>query len=375
MRIAIDLTSLADNFSGIERYALNIALELLRQDEKNQYDLIFKNQIFPSFDCYREAAYADRIFFHVLKGSNKLIFNQWTLPVYMRKMKADWYLFLAFPIPVMLHKKNMITTIHDLACWDCPGTMKKHMEWYFKLSHITQARKSRYILTISEFSKERIQKVLRVPDKKIRIIYCGLSENFLHPQKLDLEVIREKYHLPEDYLLCLSTLEPRKNMQLLLKVYESLYREGKIRRPLALAGRKGWKIEQMLTEIQEHGEIPVTVTGFIEDEDLPAIYKMAKCFVFPSIYEGFGIPPLEAMAMGVPVISSDSSCLPEILGDGAIYFRDQDEEDLKRKILELENGTIDIQEKKQQSMERCRTFVYAQEVKKLRETIDWQVHS
>ena len=217
--------------------------------------------------------------------------------------------------------------------------------------------------------------MLRVPDKKIRIIYCGLSENFLHPQKLDLEVIREKYHLPEDYLLCLSTLEPRKNMQLLLKVYESLYREGKIRRPLALAGRKGWKIEQMLTEIQEHGEIPVTVTGFIEDEDLPAIYKMAKCFVFPSIYEGFGIPPLEAMAMGVPVISSDSSCLPEILGDGAIYFRDQDEEDLKRKILELENGTIDIQEKKQQSMERCRTFVYAQEVKKLRETIDWQVHS
>ena len=79
--------------------------------------------------------------------------------------------------------------------------------------------------------------------------------------------------------------------------------------------------------------------------------------------------------MGVPVISSDSSCLPEILGDGAIYFRDQDEEDLKRKILELENGTIDIREKKQQSMERCRTFVYAQEVIKLRETIDWQVHS
>ena len=242
MKIAIDLTSLADNFSGIERYALNIALELLKQDEKNQYDLIFKNQIFPSFDCYREAAYADRIFFHVLRGGNKLIFNQWTLPVYMRKMKADWYLFLAFPIPVMLHKKNMITTIHDLACWDCPGTMKKHMEWYFKLSHITQARKARYILTISEFSKERIQKVLRVPDKKIRIIYCGLSENFLHPQKLDLEVIREKYHLPEDYLLCMSTLEPRKNMQLLLKAYESLYREGKIRRPLVLAGRKGWKI-------------------------------------------------------------------------------------------------------------------------------------
>lgn len=372
MRIAIDLTSLADNFSGIERYALNITLELLKQVDKNQYDLIFKNQIFPAFASYKEKKWEGRICFHVLKGSNKLLFNQWTLPRYMQKMKADWYLFLAFPIPIMLHKKNMITTIHDLACWDCPGTMKKHMEWYFKLSHITQARKARYILTISEFSQKRIQSILKVPEKSIRIIYCGLSENFLKPQRTDTEVIRSKYHLPEEYLLCLSTLEPRKNMQLLLHAYESLYLAGKITSPLVLAGRKGWKIEQMLEEIRKHGDIPVTVTGFIEDEDLPAIYQMAKCFVFPSIYEGFGIPPLEAMAMGVPVLSSDSSCLPEILGDGAIYFKDQDEEDLKRKLLEIEQGTVDLSEKRQKAGERCKAFVYAKEVKKLRETIDWR---
>lgn len=134
-----------------------------------------------------------------------------------------------------------------------------------------------------------------------------------------------------------------------------------------LAGRKGWKIEQMLTEIQKHGEIPVTVTGFIEDEDLPAIYKMAKCFVFPSIYEGFGIPPLEAMAMGVPVISSDSSCLPEILGDGAIYFRGQDEEDLKRKILEIEKSKDMFNKDIPYQVKKYNYTIESQKVRKLYE--------
>lgn len=336
MKLVIDLTALNDNFSGIERYALNMALELLKKNENDFFELVFKNEVFPDFLPWKDDK---RVQFHVLPGCKKLLFNQWRLPRYLNKMKADFFLFFAFPMPVFLNKRHVLGTIHDLGCWDCPETMKKQMVWYFRLSNWWMSRWAEKIVTISEFSKSRIQEILKVPDKKILIAYCGLSENFQEKCELTQvqeEQIREKYHLPEEYYLCLSTLEPRKNMMLLLNVYLELYKQGLIKTKLVLAGRKGWKIDELLEEADAEKDGQVIVTGFIEDRDLPAVYSLAKCFVFPSIYEGFGIPPLEAMAQGVPVISSNASSLPEVLGNAAVYFRSGDAEELKEKIVDFE---------------------------------------
>lgn len=342
MRITIDLTSLADNFSGIERYAMNIARELIKLDkeEKHTFILLFKRQVHPAFQKYIGQKNVE---YKVYGGDNKLLFAQLLLPFHLYRLKADIFLFLAFQSPLLFFHKGIYNTVHDLTCWDCPETMKKHMEWYFKLSIRNALRVSRKIITISEFTKKRIVDKFHYDKNRIILAYCGIDNVFMDyagGQKIPLSKeetdkrleIRHKYHLPEQYLLCLATLEPRKNLPFLVQAYVELLEEGSIKIPLVLAGRKGWKMDEFLGRIEAGYRRNIIVTGFIEDRDLPYVYHMADCFIFPSIYEGFGMPPLEAMTVGTMTISSDSTSLPEVLGNAAAYFRLGDKQELKEKI-------------------------------------------
>lgn len=328
MRILIDLTSLADNFSGIERFAMNMALNLLENHE-NRYVLVFKNDVHKGFLEATRQAHVETV---VLRGNNKLLFNQLRLPLGLYRQKADVYFFPAFPEPVAFFRKRVVTTIHDLGCWDCGETMTALSKWYFRLSYRKSMACSHKIITVSNFSKGRIMALGRVPGEKIHVVYNGVSDAFFSGKAPD-EAQRQKYHLPDDYLLCLATLEPRKNLQLLVKAYEALTLEGRELPTLVLAGRKGWKMDDLLENISPKVVEKICFTGFIDDEDLPAIYAGAKLFVFPSRYEGFGIPPLEAMAAGCPVLSSDAASLPEVLGDVASYFESGDVQSLKSALL------------------------------------------
>lgn len=327
MKILIDLTSLADNFSGIERFAACLSLEMIGH-ETNRYILVFKEQVHPLFRDVAERPHIETV---ILGRCNKLLFNQLRLPLAVSRYKADAYLFMAFPVPVLLFKKNMISTIHDICCWDCPETMNAVSKWYFRISHRIAMKKCSKILTISEFSRRRIVERLGYPAEKLPIIYCGIDPKFF--AVADMAAAAEKYRLPEKYILSLSTLEPRKNLQLLVKAYEGLILEGHDLPPLVLAGRKGWKMDGLLEGIDPAVVAKLHFTGFIDDEDLPAIYAGARLFVFPSKYEGFGIPPLEAMAAGCPVLSSDAASLPEVLGDAASYFVSEDMDSLKAALL------------------------------------------
>lgn len=331
MKILIDLTSLADNFSGIERYAACLSEEMIQNCDYN-FILIFKNQIHPLFEKYKNLK---RIEIKVIPGCRKLIFNQIRLPIEIYKYKADVYLFLAFPVPVFLFKKNMISTIHDICCWDCPETMNGLSNWYFRISHIIAMKKCKAIITISEFSKKRIVERLGYPENNIWIIYCGIDKKFLdyHNKEINYSVIKEKYHLPDEYILSLSTLEPRKNIRFLVEAYSQLVDEGSLDIPLVLAGRKGWKMDNLLEQVSDKTKQKISFTDFIDDADLAAVYGNASLFVFPSMYEGFGMPPLEALACGTRVLSSDTSSLPEVLGDSASYFKNQEQSDFKEKLL------------------------------------------
>ena len=334
MKICIDLTSLADNLSGIERYAACLSLELIKYIE-NEYILLFKDEVHPLF---RQYAWKKNISFEVIKSCNKLIFNQIKLPFRIHKIRADWYLFLAFPVPILTFKKNMVSTIHDICCWDCPETMNGMSKWYFRISHRIAIKKCKAIMTISEFSKRRIHEKLKYPNEKIWLIYCGIDQNDfkVHPERL--VSIREKYGLPDEYILSLSTLEPRKNIQLLIRAYGLLLSSNKERLPkLVLAGRKGWKMDEFLQSIDSIIKQNIIFTGFVDDDDLPDVYGNACLFVFPSLYEGFGMPPLEAMACGTPVLSSDSTSLPEVLGNAANYFKSENEESLYNELKKICN--------------------------------------
>lgn len=337
MKIAVDLTSLDDNLSGLERYAMNIVRELVLIDQRNQYLLFFKNNVCPQLTDLLEYKHVN---VRVLKGSHKLIFNQLTLPFSLYKEKeVDKYIFPAFPCPILFQKKGIITLIADMVCFDCPETMKKKAQLFFRVSTDHSWKVSETIITISEFSRERILArygTSEANDEKIILAYCGISDMFCNASpktEKERQKIREKYQLPERYCLCLSTLEPRKNLPLLLDAYTKAAKEGVKLPPLVLAGRKGWLIDKLLERAGKEADIDVIVTGFVEDEDLPELYRMAEVFVFPSMYEGFGMPPLEALSVGTRVLSSDAASLPEVLGEDAVYFQNGNVNDLKEKLV------------------------------------------
>lgn len=342
MKILIDLTALADNFSGIERYAACIAYEMIKQSEA-EYILLFKEEVHPLFSEIVGMRNVESI---ILARCNKLLFNQIRLPLAIHKLQADWYLFLAFPVPVLTFKKNVISTIHDICCWDCPETMNGLSKWYFRISHRIAMWKCKKIVTISEFSKKRIIERLRYPESNILLVYCGIGEQFSDSADLEknYESVKTKYQLPNRYILSLSTLEPRKNVRLLIEAYQYMYKEQKIDIPIVLAGRKGWKMDALLEGLDADVRDNIYITGFVEDVDLPYIYRNAECFVFPSMYEGFGIPPLEAIACGVPVLSSDAASLPEVLGDAALYFENGNMNDLQRALNRVVTMSIDEKE-------------------------------
>lgn len=361
MKYLFDLTALADNFSGIERFALCISSEFIRQFPENEYILMFKEQI---HEAYQEIAAQENVKCVVLPRKNKLLFNQILLPMSLYRQKADAYVFLAFPDPLLFFSRKVYTAIHDTCCWDCGETMATMSKWYFRISQLHSMRFCRKIITISEFSKGRIKAIGRISGQKIAILYCGIGGQFT-PKRSE-HLTRERYGLPQEYLLTLSTLEPRKNLTLLLDVYAQLIEEGKTLPPLVLAGRKGWKMKNLLDNYSQRVKDSLIFTGFIEDEDLPAVYCGAKWFIFPTKYEGFGIPPLEAMACGTPVISSDATSLPEVLGDAAMYFESEDPESLKKCILDaLSLSDTDYQSRIAPGVDRAAAFNWAKEARKL----------
>lgn len=329
MKVCIDLTSLADNFSGIERFAACLAREMI-EDESIEFILLFKNNIHPMFANTKR-----NVEIVIIPGCRKLWFNQVRLPRTIYQIDADFYLFLAFPVPVLLFKKNMISAIHDICCWDCPETMNGLSKWYFRISHKIAIKKCKAIITISEFSKQRIVDKLKFDENKIWLVYCGVDEKFINYKKAETRdlLVREKYNLPKEYILSLSTLEPRKNLGLLIEAYTQLVINENFDIPLVLAGRKGWKMDEILSTIDIDVRNRILITGFIDDDDLPVVYGNAKLFVFPSLYEGFGMPPLEALACGVRVLSSNSTSLQEVLGEYADYFESNNICELKGKIL------------------------------------------
>lgn len=331
--IAIDLTSLDDNFSGIERFAMSITKEIIKHRD-NKYILIFKKKIHKEF-----ANNLEGIDVSIINGKNKLIFNQLLLPLKLLTIKADYYIFPAFPAPFLFFNKKSIIAIHDVSCWDCPSSNKKHMTLYFKILYRKAALNNKRILTVSEFSKQRITSILKVNPRNILVTYNGLSDQFNNSDVCLNQVneVKKKYNIPDNYLLCLSTLEPRKNIRLLVDAYIEMLEEKSVREDLVLAGRKGWLTDDLLIGLEEWKREKIHFTGFIDDEDLPIVYKNSKAFIFPSLYEGFGVPPIEAMGMGALVVSSNTTSLPEVLKDGAYYFENDNKNSLKNAIIQVIN--------------------------------------
>lgn len=331
MKIAIDLTSLSYHMTGIERYAACMTEEMLKIDTINEYFLIFRNQVYHTFSSFVNNKRVKAI---VLHGNNKVVFLQVILPIYLYKIKADKFIFFAFTSPIFFRRKGIINTIHDMGAWDSAEAMTLFQKLYWRTTYRASASASEMIITVSEFSKGRIHKILRYPKERINVIYSAVYEAVTKDYGSTFRDIQDRYGLPEKYIMTLSTLEPRKNIELLLKAFSDI--KDKVDYDLVLVGRKGWKMDEIIEKYDKSGR--VHITGFVDDEHVSVIYKNAMCFVFPSLYEGFGLPPVEALALGTPVIASDAASIPEVLMEQATYFRNNSVNELKSLLLNLKTG-------------------------------------
>lgn len=353
--IAIDLTSLDDNFSGIEHYALFITKELIKCFQY-QFFLIFKNK--PSYFASKELEQKN-VTVHILSGKrlNIMLFD---LPKLIDRLNPDIALFLAFQPSFLWKPKGktkVFTTIHDLVAFDVPQTMKFRSCVYFRKTIKHSLKISERIITISQFSKNRIVDKFHCDANKIILAYCSSAMDTSIKSK---DYIQKKYNLPEKYILTLSTVEPRKNIHFLLSCLDELWNQDEAIPNLVIAGRKGWKTDKLFKNISERGKENIRFTGFIDDEDVASIYYYSLFFIFPSLYEGFGIPVLESLKVGRLPLCSNIPTNKELLGeDYPFLFNPTDKESFFSVFKKyITNEGIQYYES-ENIKQRCKEFEWA----------------
>jgi glycosyltransferase involved in cell wall biosynthesis len=177
---------------------------------------------------------------------------------------------------------------------------------------------------VSETTRRDVVTRYGIPPERVRVVYHGVNPRFKPVRLAASQQIKDKYQLPDQYILAVGTIEPRKNLVVLLEAYHVL-RQHNPDLQLVIAGKRGWHSEPFFERLQTLGLTDqVKLLGFVPDEDLPALYNFAEAFAFPSIYEGFGLPVLEAMACGTPVVCSNTSSLPEVAGEAALLLAPTD---------------------------------------------------
>jgi len=329
MRVGIDATSLCRKHTGIEYYTLNLLKNILRIDNKTEYIIFFRKDIHPALKQFES-----KTKFLICSINNQIFCEQIWLPYIIWKEKIDLMHFPAFP-PGLLNFKKHIITIHDATIWKYPKTLSWKGKFYMKPLITLATKRALKILTVSNNSKKDIVKYSKLLPDKVENTGEAIMEIF-EPitNKIKLEEIKKKYSLNSKFILSVCSLEPRKNLVNLLMAYRSLKKiNPKIQHKLVLVGRKAWGKNLISNKIKELKlENDIIMTGYVSEEDLVCLYNLATIFVFPSIYEGFGLPPLEAMACGTPVVSSSTSSLPEILGNAALMINPYDDKEIANGI-------------------------------------------
>ncbi len=286
----------------------------------------------------------------------RILWEQTVQPMQVLRQSIDLLHSLAFVQPIFLPCPGIIT-IYDLSFILFPERLQPLRRLYLHWGTHYSARKAQRIIAISASTKRDIIKFLGVPDRKVNVVPCGVDEDFqpLENQRL-LDDFRRKRHLPKQMVLFVGTIEPRKNLITLLRGYALLGKKLHLP-PLIIGGPKGWHYQDVLSAVEELGlQEDVIFPGYIPQEELPLWYNAADFFIYPSLYEGFGLPPLEAMACGTPVIVSNTSSLSEVVGEAGILVNPSSEDQIAEAMQRLWTDDSLRAEMRRKGLDRARDF-------------------
>ena len=313
MRIAIDARKLHD--FGIGTYVRNLVQQLARLDQTTEYVLLCREgdvgiaaQLGPNFRAVIE---------HSRPYS---VSEQFRIPLALIQMHADLFHAPHYVLPPLVPCRSVVT-IHDCIHLMFPQYLPSRLAYTYARASIWSAiRRAERVLTVSEASKADILRCYDVPADKIVVTYNAIDDRFLaEPAEVDVVRARERYQLTDPFILYVGNIKPHKNLERLIEAFDQVRRQGFDELTLVIIGDQISKLQGLRRAVHRHKlHKQVRFLGFVAPEVLTVLYRLARVFVFPSLYEGFGLPPLEAMASGTPVLSSNVSSLPEVLGDAAL---------------------------------------------------------
>jgi glycosyltransferase involved in cell wall biosynthesis len=317
MRIGINASKIYDVHTGVGRYTSNLSRSILKTSSKNDYYLYTPGRVGKTARSNIEGTDFEKPAVSIQNNTLRILWEQMVLPMYSRKDRLDLFHYTDHALSLLFRKCPIIITVHDIAYLRLPNLLNTSRKVYKKNILQISIRKAKIIIADSYATKEDIIEYFGIREEKIRVIHLGVESRF-RPIN-NVEDFRLKNNLPSKMILNVGTLEPRKNVVSLIKAFRKLREMGFEDVKLVIAGNKGWLYQEIFKEVGQSGlKQEILFLGVVRDKDLPLLYNCADIFVYPSLYEGFGLPPLEAMACGVPVITSNTSSLPEVIGDAGI---------------------------------------------------------
>lgn len=356
MRIAID-GRMGHTRVGMGVYVRGLISHLGKVDKKNEYFIIVHKDRDASFIPKQQnfTKWATSISYenHLTRD----LWEQVYLPWKLYKHRIDVYHGPNYVLPIFA-KAGTVLTAYDMIVF---ATQK----WYKPISQFRvqrllrmSAKRAHKIITGSENSKLDIIEILGLPEEKVQVVYIGIDDVY-RPinNKHELDFVKAKYGITDRFILHVGSLNPRKNISRLIEAYKRLPLDILEEYQLVIVGKRGWKSDEIFARVKELClENRVVFTGFIEDNDLPLLMNAADLLAFPSLYEGFGIPPLEAMACGTPVIASNTSSIPEVVGDAALLFDPYNVEEMSAAMYRaLTDGQL-REKLRQKGFERVKKF-------------------
>jgi glycosyltransferase involved in cell wall biosynthesis len=360
MRIAITLQSLDPTWGGIGIYTEEITKHLLKRDRGNEYVLLY-----PGFGAPRKSlGRYQRRYQNVVEietDSSRIpsgfYWDQTIVPLIAKRYGID-VLFNPFLSVPILGRFKKVMIMHAVEYHTVPSVYdwRLYLKWSF-LEKVLLPRSDR-LISISNVMAEDLHRVLKYPHERIRTIYHGVSDKFqVIRDRNKLKEIRNEYMLPDDFILFVGHLYPQKNFANLLRALHLIAQE--IPHYLVVAGRPRWKYRDDIKLIDDLGlQERVRFLYFVPNDDLPAIYNLARCFVFPSFYEAFGLAMVEAMACGCPVAASRAGAIPEIAGDAGELFDPHDSEEIADALVRIVSDAALRQERIDKGLARAKEFTW-----------------
>jgi glycosyltransferase involved in cell wall biosynthesis len=365
VRIAIDARKLRDY--GIGTYIRNLLRHLARLDAYNEYVVLCREE-----DCASTAELGENFRAIPERSLPYSVREQLAVPMDLRREKADLFHAPHYVLPPLTPCRSVVT-IHDCIHLRFPQYLPSRLGYAYARSSLwVAAHRSARILTVSEASKRDILEYFNVPESKITVIYNAIDERFSEqPNADEVMRVRERYQLNDPFILYAGNIKPHKNLERVIEAFHMIRRGELEHVKLLIIGDEISKYAALRRTVHRYKlHKHVRFFGFVPDATLAILYRLASLFVFPSLYEGFGLPPLEAMASGTPVITSNVSSLPEVVGDAAMLIDPYEPDAIAgaiRRVMLDDRLRDDMRER---GLARAREFSWGRSVSRIKEIYD-----